>query len=101
MQPIEVVLETWCRDTRRKRKNFFVSNVLSCERKEGLSYVYVKIGEVQLKFLVDSGASISLIKYSKLPRPVDISKSKRMTLFGVDGKIENREMIHLNICAKK
>lgn len=81
--------------------NFFVSNVLSWDKKKGLSCVYVKIGEAQLKFLVDSGASISLIKYCKVPSKVEISKSNRMTLFGVDGKIDNRGIVHLNMRAGK
>lgn len=76
-----------------------MSSVL--EKKKGLSCVYLKINGVSLKFLVDSGASISLIKFSKLPKFANIFQINRMTLYGVNGKNDNRGLVHLDVCVNE
>lgn len=71
------------------------------KKAKGLSCVYVSIGEDKFKFLLDSGASISLIKFSKLPKIADLITNRRVTLYGVEGVIENRGLVYLDISANE
>lgn len=56
---------------------------------KGISYVNVAIGGIRYKFLVDCGASISLIKSCIVPTKVSVD-AQQIILRGVNGVIPNK-----------
>ena len=50
-----------------------------------------------MKFLEDSGASLSLINHSKLPHFANVLPNSQVNLSGVKGKIRNEGIVYLNI----
>lgn len=63
---------------------------------KGLSYVLVSINEKNLRFLVDTGASISLIRYDCLPSNFTFT-GETVQLKGITGNISNKGIVKLNI----
>lgn len=82
----------------RTNKHFFVGKLTT--RQNGLSCIAVKINNNTLKFLVDSGASVSLIKSCFIPKGT-IGWKSEIILHGVNGRINNRGCVNLEIEIEK
>ena len=52
---------------------------------------------IKLRFLIDTGASISLIKYACVPRHIELDTSQTIKLNGVNGVIDNRGCVFLQM----
>lgn len=77
-----------------------MSNIINRKNLSGLSYTRLQVGNQQLKFLIDSGASISLIKYNCVGDKHRID-GKQLRLCGVNGMIENRGCITIPLTIGK
>lgn len=68
-----------------------MSNVLS--KTKGLSYIEAFINSRRLNLLIDTGASISLLKSSCVPKNVCVNDEKKIHLQGVSGIIDNKGIV--------